>query len=318
MAQPDPKNVYVDEFLTDVLIAYLQAQTNFFADKLFPIVDVQQQTGIFPAYDKSSWLRDEAKVRGDTEESAGSGWETDLTITYNCEQISVHKDIGPQARANQKDPIDLDAHAARWVGQQLMMRRDREFAAAFMQTGIWDTDLTPGTKWDAGGSTPIEDVTNAAEDVANLTGFKPNKILTGNKVFNVLRNHPDILARTTPTSPRVPTTQVLAEYFDVDEFIVARSVRETAVEGAASAVQAIAPDATLLLVYATEAPSILEPSAGYSLAWTGLLGAGAYAGRIARIPMPLKNNSVRVEGDIAIDQNVVAPGLGVLFHTVLT
>jgi hypothetical protein len=317
MAQPDPKSVYVDEFLTDVLIAYLQKQTNFFADKLFPVVDVQQQTGIFPKYDKSAWLRDEAKVRGDTEESAGSGWDTDLTLAYNCEQISVHKDIGPQARANQKDPIDLDSHAARFVGQQLMMRRDRDFATAFMATGVWDTDLTPATKWDAGGSTPVEDVTRAAEDVANLTGFKPNKILCGNKVFNELRNHPDILNRTTPTSPRVPTAQALAEFFDVDEFIVARSVRETATEGATSAVQAIAPDKRLLLVYATEAPSILEPSAGYSLAWTGLLGAGAYSGRIARIPMPLKNNAVRVEGDIAIDMQVVAPDLGVLFDAAI-
>ncbi len=318
MAQPDPKSVFVDDFLTDVLIAYLQSQANFFADKLFPIVDVQQQTGIFPAYDKSSWLRDEAKPRGDTEESAGSGWDTDLTITYECKQISVHKDVGPQVVANQKDPIDVEAHAARWVGQQLMMRRDREFATNYMGTGKWATDLTPTTKWDAGGSTPIEDVTNAAEDVANLTGFKPNKILTGNKVFNVLRNHPDILNRTTPTSPRVPTTQTLAEFFDVDEFIVARSVRETATEGATSAVQAIAPDKGLLLVYVTDAPSILEPSAGYSLAWTGLLGAGAYSGRIARIPMPLRNNAVRVEGDIAIAQKIVAADLGVYFDAVLT
>ncbi len=137
-------------------------------------------------------------------------------------------------------------------------------------------------------------------------------------MFNVLRNHPDILNRTTPTSPRVPTTQMLAEFFDVDEFIVARSVRETAAEGATSAVQAIAPDKGLLLVYVTDAPSILEPSAGYSLAWTGLLGAGAYSGRIARIPMPLRNNAVRVEGDIAIAQKIVAADLGVYFDAVLT
>ncbi len=317
MAQPDPKAVYTNQFLTDVLVVYLQSPNNFFANKLFPIVDVEQQTGIFPAYNKSAWLRDEAKVRGDTEESAGSGWDTDLTITYDCKQISVHKDLGPQVLANQKDPIDLEAHAARWVGQQLMMRRDREFASKFLVTGQWGSDPVPATKWDAGGSTPIEDVTNKAEEIANLTGFKPNKILTNNKVFNVLRNHADILNRTTPTSPRVPTAEVLAEFFDVDEFIVARSVRETAAEGATSAVTSIAGD-VLLLVYATEAPSILEPSGGYSLAWTGLLGAGAYSGRIARIPMPLKNNAVRVEGDIAIDQKIVAADLGALFNAVLT
>ncbi len=39
----------------------------------------------------------------------------------------------------------------------------------------------------------------------------------------------------------------------------------------------------------------------------------AFFGRISRFEMPLRNHSTRIEGDLALDMQVVAPDLGVFF-----
>ena len=65
-------------------------------------------------------------------------------------------------------------------------------------------------------------------------------------------------------------------------------------------------------------PGLRQPSAGYTFAWTGLLGSGATGIRQKRFRMEALE-STRIEGEMAFVQKVVAPELGYLFEdTVLT
>ena len=57
-----------------------------------------------------------------------------------------------------------------------------------------------------------------------------------------------------------------------------------------------------------------QASAGYTFAWNGLMGAGAFGNRILRIPMPMLGvGTERVEGEMAFDLQVVAQDLGIFF-----
>jgi len=329
MSLPDPKDVFVDHFLTDVLQVFTQEQTNYIADRAFPMVETQQESGIFVRYDKDDWLRTEAEKRSPASESRGTGWRIDKTLKYFADQISVHVDIDPRLRANQQDPVSVDEHAATLVAQQLMIKRDRIWADSFFTTGLWSTDLTgvaaaPGAgqflQWNDPTSTPIKDITDAAEDIGELTGRRPNKLVLNSRVFNELRQHPDILDRkkfSSLTTSKNVDEALLAQIFDLDEVMVARAVENTANEGAATSSTNYVLDKGALLIHATNTPSLLVPSAGYTIAWTGLMQQSAFSGRVSRFEMPERNRATRIEGDLAFDMQVVAPDLGVFFDSAI-
>lgn len=74
MAQPSLHSVHIDAPLTNISVAYLQAQTNFIAPRVFPVVPVDKQSDLYFTYTKNDWFRDEAKVRPPASESVGSGY----------------------------------------------------------------------------------------------------------------------------------------------------------------------------------------------------------------------------------------------------
>lgn len=312
MAQPTPGDVHVNAPLTNVSIAYLQKRSAFIADKMFPNLPVLKQSDRYYSYPKGNWFRTEARVRAPGSESAGSGWTVDNTPNYFAPIVAVHKDVDDQIRANADAAIDVDRDAAEWVTQQLLLKRDLDFKSKYFGTGLWSADITPGTLWSAGGSTPIDDISAQIEAIHGTTGFKPNKLLLGSPVWYVLKNHPDFLDRIKYTQRAVVGLDLLAQVLELDEVMVGEAVQNTAIEGAADAMSFVYGKHALLC-YAAPAPSLLQPSAGYTFSWTGYLGAGSAGNRVKRFRMePLASD--RIEGEMAYDMKLVASDLGVFFN----
>lgn len=312
MAQPTPGDVHVNAPLTNVSIAFIQNKSYYMADKVFPNIPVQKQSDRYYSYPKGNWFRTEAKVRAPGTESAGSGWTVDNTPTYFAPVVAIHKDIDDQIRANQDPAIDMDRDAAEFTTQQCLMKRDKDWKVHYFTTGVWNTDFTPGTLWSAGGSTPIDDITDQITVIHKATGFKPNKLVLGAPVWYVLKNHPDFLERIKYTQTAVVGLDLLARVLELDEVLVANVVENTALEGAADVMDFLFGKHALL-VYANPSPSLLTPSAGYTFSWTGYLGAGASGNRMKRFRME-HLNSDRLECEMAYDMKVVAPELGVFFN----
>src|SRR5512144_1987146 len=99
MPQPTQGAVHVDSVLTNISVAYMNATSNFIASQVFPVVTVPKQTDVYFTYTKADWFRDEARLRADSTESAGSGYGLS-TASYSCDVFALHKDIGDQVRAN--------------------------------------------------------------------------------------------------------------------------------------------------------------------------------------------------------------------------
>lgn len=324
MPQPTRQEVHVNRPLTNISIAYMQAQDNFIADQVFPSIPVQKESDRYISYPREYWFKSEAERRAPATESAGGGWEIDNTNTYFCDPFSIHKDIDDQIRANADSPIDMDRDATRWVTQQLMLKREKEWADEYFTSGVWTTEYTgvsssPGAgeklQWDQADSTPIEDVTNARIEVAELTGFRPNVLVLSPYVFNTLKNHADVLDRIKYTQAGMVTADILAGLFEVDRVLVAWGVENVAEEGATGNYDFVFGKHALL-AYANPTPSLLQPSAGYTFNWTGMLGAGAEGTRIKTFRME-HLNSDRVEGDMAFDLKLVAADLGVFFDGIV-
>ena len=317
MPQPTAGDVHVNRPLTNISIAYMQSADQFIASKVFPNIPSEKQGDRYVTYPKEQWFRTDAQKRGVAQESAGSGYEIDSTPTFFCEPIALHRDVDDQVRSNADQPIDMDRDATLFLTQQMMLKREKDWAAAYFTTGLWTgsstgTDIVPGTLWDAGGSTPIADMRTEARAMKKKTGRRPNVAVLSEDVWDVLQDHSDFLDRIKLSDDKVVTVNLLAKLLGLDKIYIAGAVENTAPEGAAANMSFVYGK-DVALFYANPTPSIMQPSAGYTFSWKGYLGASQEGMRIKRFRME-HLAADRVEAEMAYDQKLIASDLGVFFN----
>lgn len=314
MPQPTQNDVHVDAILTNISIAYIQDQSRFISSKVFPIVRVEKQSDKFYSYTKADWFRDEAARRGDSTESAGSGYGL-TTDSYSADVYAFHKDVGDQVRNNADSPLNLDADATRFVTQRLLLRQEIQWVTDYFATSKWGTDktgTTDFTKWDDfAASDPIEDIEAGKETILKNTGFMPNTLVLGYQVARKLKNHPDFVDRIKYTSSQTITPDMIGAMLDIEKVYVATAIKNTAVEGATAAYD-FTHGKKALLAYVNPSPGLLAPSAGYTFAWEGVSGGLGQSVGVSRFRMDhLKAD--RVEGESAWDNKIIGSDLGYFF-----
>ena len=333
MPQPVYGDVHISAALTNVSVAYFQGNDAYIADKVFPNVPVQHQTDQYFVWTKGDFFRDEAQIRADAVESAGTGFNV-TTASYAAKVYALHKDIGPQVRANADPAIDIDVTTTRVLMQKLLIKRDRQFASTYMKTGVWTgaSDATgtaggtPGTTtpafWndDALGD-PFTDIATAQTSILQSTGYKPNILVISFPVFQALRKHPLIIDRMkytgVPTVSTNITAGMMASMFDVDRVLVSEGVYNSAQEGATNSFSFIVGKHALLC-YAAPSPALMTPSAGYTFGWSGFTGLNNLGIRTNQIPMNwLGMGTVRDECEMAFDMQIVSADLGAFFSGIV-
>ncbi|GEO26236.1 hypothetical protein AAC03nite_20210 [Alicyclobacillus acidoterrestris] len=323
---PTPAQMHIDQALTNISVAYIQDESSFVADKVFPIVPVQKQSDRYFIYKREDFYRDEAQERAAGDESAGGDYNIDSTPSYFAKKWAFHKDVTEDERQNADSPLSPDEDATNFVTSKLLLKRETEWANSYFKSGVWAHETVGAASaptdsqvltWDNANSTPIEDISNAVIQIAQTTGYRPNKLTIGASVFYALKNHPTILDRIKYTQKGIVTTDLLAQLFELDEVLVAWAVKNSAPRGGQESNDFILGK-NALLTYSPDSPGLRTPSAGYIFAWTGLEGAGAYGNRMLRIPMPWRGaGTERVEGEMAFDAHVVASDLGFFFNGVV-
>ena len=307
MPNPTQSDVHINSPLSNISVAYMQEQDNFIADKVFPTIPVEKQSDSYFIFDKGDFLRDEALPRGDSEESAGSGFRLSNT-TYNCQVDAFHKDVGEQVMANADAVLNFDVSVTEYVTRKVLLRKDKKFASTFFQTGVWATDSSPATLWDAGTpSDPAVHVDLAKTTILNSTGYMPNTMVIPWAVLAVLRKSPFIKDQFKYTSNDSIDDKMIAKYLGLKNLIVAKSVQNTAKEGATSTGASILGKSALVC-YVPENPGLMTPSAGYTFAWKGYTKS-VDGVRVSRIPVPLKK-AERFEVEYASDMKVIGADLG--------
>ena len=313
MPNPTSTDVHVDAVLSNMSVAFMQEAYAFVAGRAFPTVNVLKQTDKYFTYSQADFFRDQVQRRADGTESAGTGYSLS-TATYGCEVYALHKDIGDQTRANADSPLNMDMDTTRFLSQQMLIRQEVQWAADAFTTGVWGSDVTPGTLWDASSSTPIADVETAKNTVLTNTGYVPNTVIMSYKVFSALVDNADIVDRIKYTSQESVTEELLARLFGVDRVLIMASTYNTAAEGATASYAQIG-DKDVLVCYTPANPGLMVPSAGYNMVWTGVsagLGTGAAVSRY-RIE---ERKADRIEIEAAFDFKIVSSALGYFLSNV--
>lgn len=323
---PTKAQAHIDKALTNISVAYMQDESAFIADSVFPKIPVKKQSDVYFIYNKGDMFRDEAQVRGAATESVGGEYGVEASDPYYCKVWAFHKDVTEQDRANYDEPLDCDQDATDFVSQKMLIKREVAWASKYFKAGIWTTEIsgvdsapsaTQAIKFSNPASDPITVVTNQSVEMAGKTGYRPNTIVVSPRVFYALKNHEDILDRIKYTQKGIVTTDLLCTLFEVDNFYVAWAVVNDANQGATDNINFIMGN-HMLLCYVNPKPAIKKPSAGYVFTWTGLEGAGAYGNRIVRLPMDMLGlGTERIEGEIAFDAKLIAQDLGVFFKDIV-
>lgn len=304
----------VDQVLTNMLVGFMQSDARFVADRVFPGVQVDEDSGTYYIFDQKYWTSDEMKPRAYGQEYPRAGFGTS-TATYTTEQYALSKPIADEEEANNQIPMSLEAAAIRYLGMKNLLRKERMFAADFMKTGVWGTDNTSATKWsDYAASDPVGDVKTAKRAISQTIGMSPNVFVIGEIVDDRLQNHPDIIDRIkhTQIATAQNVNQALASVLGVDEILVGKAIYNTANEGQTASHSPIIDDDALLL-YRTANPSKLEPSAGYTFYW---LPGGGLGGILPIVREDAKDSNL-IKTKLQIDQKAVTTSSGYFFSDVV-
>ena len=327
---PEGSSLYVSAPLTTISTAYGQ-QGNWIAPQVFPSVPVARQGDLYWKYPQSDWKRTVAGVRAPATETPGGGWEMDQD-SYFATVYGVHKDIDEQSRANAVGGgFNLDADAARWVTEQLLLKRDLLWVNTYMKSGLWTgstgtnggadgatlvgaasgTTANTFIQFDKSGSDPIGLFTAQAIGMAQRTGIRPNVLVMGPAVYAALLNNASIIERVKYSGGGFLTEDVIRQALGVERLVVTWTVQNTAPRGAADSISFL-NNKDALLVYAPSSPGLQQLSGGYIFTWDGLLGSGSFGTRIKRFRIE-EIASDRIEGEMAFDMKVVAPDVGIYF-----
>jgi hypothetical protein len=286
---------------------------------VFPTVNVQNRSDKYFTYDRAFWFKSDAQLRGPSSESAGSGYEVG-TDDFSCDVYAVHRNLSDQVRANADSPITMDRDATEFVTEHMLQRREQAWVARYFTTNVWGTDRVGGTdftQWDDyANSDPIRDMRDGVIAMAKLTAKKPNTMILGAEVWDILQDHPDYLDRIKWTQKGVVSEDLISSLIGVKKTYVAWSIKNTAPEGVTASYD-FNLGKNCLLMYVAPSPGLNTVSAGYTFNWSGLFGTGKNGIRIKRFRMEWIESD-RVEAEEAIDQKVVSSELGQFYSAAVS
>ncbi len=323
-----PGDVHVDTGLTMVSVAYKEAAEMFIANKVFPTVPVKKQSDLIAKFDKNDWLRNQAEKRAPGTESAGGGFDIDISDQYYCNVVAVHNDIPRELLAN-SDIDNLAPQMAEWVVQQLLIEREGDFVTNYFSTNLWADQGSPNdatgdasnSTWpyfiyfsDGADSDPLGVIRYGKQRIQVSTGFMPNTLVVGQEVHDILALHPDIKEVIKYTQTGIADLNglgLMARLFGVDRYIVGSSMYASNNEGE-TGVYAYNFQKNMLLCYVPARAGLLIPASGYIFEWTGLNGLG-YNTSMSKWWMQ-NTKSWRIEGEMAYDAKLVGSDLGLFFN----
>lgn len=340
-------SLHVNRPLTNISVAFMQ-QSEFVADKVFPVVPVSARSDVYFIYSAADFNRGQMAPRAPGTESKGISFSF-TTDSYLADVYAAHINLDEQTVANMDAPLSAQRDATMFLTFQSqlykeLLWRDQFFTPGipgatwtFVADGVVDESGTAAGSYDptdvtdtnnklvhwseyAGvqGSDPISDVRVAKRFMQVRTGYRPNVMVMGREVFDKLIDHPDIVGRLDrgqTTGPARATRESLAALFELDEIHVMDAIQNTAAPGL-SATNAFIGGKHALLLYRPQTAGIMLPSAGYTFAWTGLPGISGTGIRMKTFYIE-QIESERVEIQMAFVHKKVSEDLGFFFNGIV-
>ena len=353
MAQPTMSDLHVNALLTDMSAMYAQEQDYFIARDVFPIVPVTKVSDRYVVYSRADFNRNQMQKRAPGTTVKNVGYRVDTQPTYLCDVWALGKTIDDQVRGNADSVFNLDVEATRLLTMQSLINREFTWMTAFFGPGVWSNLWTGAASATAGGyptapagspasaynfmvwsnpaSTPIQDVRKLKQIVQLTSSFRPNRMVIGRPVFDVLLDHPEFVDRVkygqTYPRPAQVVLDTLAAIFEMDKVHCSDAIYNTAGELAgpdsgatyvpptynaginAGESNAFIAGPNVWIGYTPTAPGLMTPACGYTFAWSGYFGATQAGERLSSYYFQ-PDRSTHVEIESAYVHKVISADMG--------
>ncbi|NRA77806.1 MAG: hypothetical protein HRU18_06325 [Pseudoalteromonas sp.] len=319
-----PSQVHIDVPLTNLTVAYAQEMTNFIADKVFGTVSVDKQSDKYYIYDREGLRHGDVKVLAPRTEVNRVGMSIS-NDSYFADVRGLGMDFDEQTIANTDTALEFRSQGANVLIEKIMIDREVRWADTFFKAGVWGTETTPANLWsDYAASTPIVDVTNARRAMQLKSGgYKPNVMVVGKEVRDILVNHPDILGRlnggATVTNTALITDAKLAEIFEVEQFLVMEAVYNDVPEGAADNFEFIGGKHAML-AYKPSSMGLKTPASGAIFTWDSIpnvSGLGITVESFSDDALKRQQVAEMIQVKCSDDMKVIGADLGYFFDSVV-
>lgn len=296
----------------------------YVASKVFPVVEVASQAGVFGVIPVEQLLQQRTTAR-----APGSGYSrgnfTFTTSSFACEEHGAEEPVDDRQAKMYREYFDAEQVATLRAFSAVLRNAERRVADAVFNTTTWNgAALTTGIthEWDdATNCVPITDVNAARNKVYDGSGLWANALIINKKVFHNLRRSSQVIdaiesAGAGDASKQSDiTADLLARVFDLDYVIVAGASRNSAAEGAAATPTQIWSDEYAMVCRIATSADMAEPCIGRMFHWSedGSSPGGtveSYRDEVVRA------NIIRVRHDV--DEVVLYPQAGHLLSNITT
>lgn len=233
---------------------------------LFPAVPVRARGGkIIQFGAEALQKRDLVRAAGAEMQFLQFGYEGDpFALDQRALGVLMPQEVREEAMtAAQIDMASAGVRMAREVVELQLEIQAADLATTAANYSGSNTSTLAGTdQWSHANSKPAAAVENAKQVIKNAVLKVPNTMVVGGKVYRALRNNPDVIERLkhTPRARQASpvTKEELAEYFDVEHFVVGE-----AGYGAAGAFTECWGNNAVLAFTELGSPAMPMPSFGY-------------------------------------------------------
>ena len=229
MPQMTPSQARViDPVLSAVAQGYKNA--DLVGSALFPYVPVDQRGGKIVSFGKEDfYLYAGARAPGATTKRVVFGYSAG---SYALTQFSLEGVVPWELQQESQAVPGIDQASVAVTRVQRIVALNLEKAQADLATTAGNyaasnknTALTGTSLWsDASASDPIGDIETGREAIRAQTGRYPNTLILSAKSMRALRVHSKIIDRIKYTGRDIPTVELLASLFGVDNVLIGGAV----------------------------------------------------------------------------------------------
>lgn len=259
-------DVVIDPALSNVSVKY--TNDTFIADQVFPVLPVAKQTGKFYIYDKSN-LRVDKSARAAGSAANEIDYTMSLSGVFTCDDHALKGFVADEVQDQAEAALDPLIDETEIITEKLMLDREKNAAAVAMSTAnvTQNTTLAGTSQWsDYSNSSPITDIRTARTTIHRATFKKPNTIIMGKEVFDVLVDHPEIIERVKYSQLGIITAELLARLFQVEKIVVGEAGNNTAAEGQTD-VLAYVWGKDVLVAYIAPSVKLKQVTFGYTFTY---------------------------------------------------
>jgi len=302
---PAISTVHLDQFLTNVSVAYLNG--DFFGERLFPVIPVDKQTDKYPVFGKEKFRLYEDSRRPGAEAREIDDWRLSAD-QYYCSGHAMRSPIPDELKANSDIP-DLEIETVQNLTNAILLKLETAVYNAVFGAGssVSTTTLSGTSQWsDYVNSDPISAVEAQKITIFQTTGKLPNTLAVSYPVFNKLRQHPKVIDRFKYTQVGILQQDHLKSAFDVANFFVLSALQDTSNQGQTPSLTYVWGK-NALLCYVPEVPGRRTIALGYTFRWT--FGVPELGGVMVKRYREERRGSDVVEVHRYYDNKVVVPAV---------